>query len=86
MSQRARKFEKVQAKKTREIIKKKLFFFGSFLTFFPSTKIDIWSFLKLQKIKFGQKNFHEIDLFDFRSFFAWTFSNFLMPCEKADEF
>ena len=24
--------------------------------------------------------FHEINLFDFTSFFAWTFLNFLAPC------
>ena len=34
-----------------------------------------------------QKNFfREIDLFDFTSFFAWTFLNFLARCEtKANE-
>ena len=43
--------------------------FGSF-KLFPSSKIDFWPFLKLQKIEFGQKKFREIDLFDFASFFT----------------
>ena len=47
--------------------------FGSF-KLFSSSKIDFWPFLKLQKMEFGQKNFREIDLFDFTSFFlAWTY-------------
>ena len=33
----------------------------------------------MQKMEFGKKN-HEMDLFDFTSFFAWTFSNFLAHC------
>ena len=32
-------------------------------------------------MEFGQKIFLEIDLFDFTSFFAWTFLNFLARCE-----
>ena len=28
-------------------------------------------------MEFGQRKFREIDLFDFTSFFAWTFLNFL---------
>ena len=35
--------------------------------------MDFWPFLKLQKMDFGQKNFREIDLFDFTIFFAWTY-------------
>ena len=32
-------------------------------------------------MEFGQKKFfREIDLFDFTSFFAWTFLNFLAHC------
>ena len=34
-------------------------------------------FLKLQKMEFGQKIIREIDLFNFMSFLAWTFLNFL---------
>ena len=68
ITQQAKKFEKVQAKKTREI---KKIIFGSF-KLFPSSKIDFWSFLKLQKIEFGLKKFRDIDLFDFTSFFFWT--------------
>ena len=48
--------------------KKKLwnYIFGSF-KLFPSSKIDFWPFLKLQKMEFGQKIFREIDLFEFTS-------------------
>ena len=46
--------------------------FGSF-KLFPSSKIDFWPFLKLQKMEFGQKKFREIDLFDFTSFFGLDF-------------
>ena len=65
--------KKVQAKQTCPI---KLIFFSSNCTFgsfklFPSSKIDFWPFLKLQKMEFGQKKFREIDLFDFTSFFFW---------------
>ena len=49
-----------------------------FWHFSPSSKIDFWPFLKLQKMEFGQKDFfREMDLFDFTSFLAWTFLNFL---------
>ena len=50
--------------------------FGSF----PSSKIVFCPFLKLQKMEFDQKIFREIDLFDFTSFLAWTFLNFLAHC------
>jgi len=43
--------------------------FWQILNFFPSSKIDFWSFLKWQKMKFGQKFFREIDQLDFTSFF-----------------
>ena len=39
-----------------------------FYTFSPSSKIDFWPFLKLQKMDFGKKKL--IDLFDFMSFLA----------------
>ena len=76
-SQRARKFKKVQAKKLVKSNKLKIFFreiaFLAVLNFFPSSKIDFWPFLKLQKMEFGQKKIPEIDLFDFTNFLAWTF-------------
>ena len=31
----------------------------SVLNFFPSSKLDFWPFLKLQKMDFGQKQFRE---------------------------
>ena len=40
-------------------------------------KLHFWPFLKLQNMEFGQNKFLEIDLFDFMSFLAWTFFNFL---------
>ena len=40
-------------------------FFGSF----PSSKVDFWPFLNLQKMEYGEKKIREIDLFDFTSFF-----------------
>ena len=53
----------------------------AFLAVFPGSKIDFWPFLKLQKMEFGQKKFHEIDLLDFmRVFLAWTFLIFLAHC------
>ena len=47
--------------------------FLAVLNFFSVQKIDCWPFLKLQKMKFGQKKFREIDLFDFTSFFDLDF-------------
>ena len=49
--------------------------FGSF-ELFPSSKIDFWPFLRLQKMEFGQKKFREIDLLDFTSFFGLDFFKF----------
>ena len=46
---------------------------------FHSSKIDFWPFLKLQKMKFGQTKFREIDLFDFTSFFGLNFFKFFCP-------
>ena len=46
---------------------------------FPRSKIDFCPFLKWQKMDFGQKQFREIDLFDFTGFFSWAFLNFLVP-------
>ena len=64
---------KKSSKKTHASNKSDYFFslnctFGSF-KLFPSTKIDSWPFLKLQKKEFGQEKFREIDLFDFPEFF-----------------
>ena len=50
--------------------------FGSF-NLFPTSKIDFWPFLKLQKMEFGQKKIVcEIDLFDFTSFSGLDFLKF----------
>ena len=61
MAQWARKLKKVQAKKTREIkhYQKNIFVKMHFWQFklFPSSKIDFWPFLKLQKMEFGRKIF-----------------------------
>ena len=50
---------------------------GSF-NLFPSSKIDFWPFLKLQKMEFGQKNFVKLIYLISRVFLAWTFLNFLV--------
>ena len=39
----------------------------------------------MQKMEFAQKNFHEIDLFDFTRFLEWTFLNFLAHCELSEQ-
>ena len=80
--QQARKFKKVQAKKL--VKSNKLIFFREIaflavLNFFPGSNIDFWPFLKLQKMEFGQKKFHEIDLFDFMSFCGLDFFKFSGP-------
>ena len=46
-------------------------FCGSF-KFFPSSKIDFWPFLKLQKMEFGQKKFPWNWIIWFHEFLAWT--------------
>ena len=72
------KILKSPGKKSREIKQSHLFREIAFLAvkLFPSSKIDFWSFLKLQKMKFGPKKFREIDLFDFRSFSGLDFFKF----------
>ena len=80
-TQWARKYSKVHAKKLVKSNKSNIFswncIFGSF-KLFPSSKIDFWPFLKLQKKKNGiwsKKNF--CLKFDFTSFL-----NFLALCES----
>ena len=69
ITQLAKKFKKVQAKKLVKLNTSKSFFreivFLAVLNFSPTSKIDFWPFLKLQKIDFCRKHFCEIDLFDF---------------------
>ena len=83
-SQQARKIKKNSRQKTPEIKLKKKFFFREFAFFdrfkLFSSKIDFWSFFKLQKMKYGQKNFREIDLFDFTRFFGLDFFKFTCIC------
>ena len=76
--QRARKFKKVQAKK---LVKsnKSIFSWNCIFSSFPSSKIDFWPFLKLQKMEFGQKKNSEIDLFDFTIVFGLDFFKFSGP-------
>ena len=50
---------------------------------FPSSKIDFWPFLKLQKMEFDQKEILEINLFDFMSFFGLDFFKFSGPLWAA---
>ena len=80
-----KKILKNPGKKTREIkyINQKKFFswnciFGSF-KLFPSSKIDFWPFLKLQKMEFGQKKIVKLIYLISRVFFFWPgpFLNFL---------
>ena len=55
-----------------ENIQKKFFLeiaFLAVLSFFPVQKLIFWPVLKLQKMDFGQRKFHEIDLFDFTRIF-----------------
>ena len=85
ISQRARKFKKVLAKKL--VKSNKSFFprkisFLAVLNFFPVQKIDFWPFLKWQKNGFLLKNvFREIEFYLIsRIFLTWTFFNFLARC------
>ena len=70
ITQRARKFKKVQAKKfvksnkSKKILHMWNCFFGSF-KLFPSSKIDFCSFLKLQKNENWFSWFHELFGLDF---------------------
>ena len=68
-------------KKSRQkLVKSNFFFVKLHFKLFPSLKIDFWPFLKLQKMKFGQKNFfREIDLFDLTSFLGLDFFKFSGP-------
>ena len=49
--------------------------FGSF----PSSKIDFWPFLKLEKMKFGQKNYSWKWFIRFHEFFGLDFFKFSGP-------
>ncbi len=69
-TQWARKFKKVQAEKTREINFTNIFF--DQIPFFAISKMTKNQFLNWEKVQnYHGKNF--FDLFDFMSFFAWTF-------------
>ena len=59
--------------------------FGSF-KLFPSSKIDFWLFLKLQKMEFGQNIFFvKLIYLISRVLFAWTFLfNFLAHCDPVN--
>ena len=66
-----KKFKTARQKKSKSIFFLGEIAFLAVLNFFPSSKIDFWTFLKVQKIS-------EIDFFDFTSFFlVWTFLNIL---------
>ena len=73
ITQWARKFKNVQAKKNswnqipKSILRNCIF--DSFKNFFSSSKIDFWPFLKLQKMEFGQKNFSWNWFIRFHEFF-----------------
>ena len=83
-TQRARKFKKVQAKKLVKSNKSNFFreiaflavlnFKNLFLAIFEIAKNGIWS----------KKFFVKLILFDFTSFFGWTFFNFLAYCDIFD--
>ena len=82
--QQARKFQKVQAKKKNSWnqinqFHEKLMKFH-FLQFLKWPKINFWTG---KSLKLPKMQFHEIDLFDFTSFFPWTFSNFLAHCSTV---
>ena len=80
------KILKIQAKKLVKSKKSNFFFreiaFLAVLNFFPSSKIDFWPFLKLQKMEFVQNIFSCYWLvFNFTSFFGlyfFKFSGFLI--------
>ena len=78
-AQWAIKFTKVQEKNSWNQIKSKKFFspFLAVLKLFPSSKIDFWPFLKLQKMDFGQTFFREIGRFDFFGLDFFKFSGSL---------
>jgi len=82
--------KKFREKKLVKLNKSKIFFreikFLAVLNFFPTSKIDFWSFLKLQKIEFGQKQIRVIDLFDFMSFVGIIFPTFLQFFQQCPNF
>ena len=65
----ARNFKKILTKKINQILFSWNYISGIF-KLFPSSNMDFWLLLKLQKMDFGQKQFREIDLFDFTSFLS----------------
>ena len=68
--------------KNRNISISRIFFWPNFI--FCNFKNDQKSIFELRKsLKLPKVQFHEkiiFDLFDFASFFAWTFLNFLAHC------
>ena len=56
--------------------------FLAVLNFFPVQKLIFGHFWNCKKWNSAKKKNHEIDLFDFTCFLAWTFLNFLAHCEK----
>ncbi len=79
----ARKFKKVQAKKNRELKEinfKKYFLPNSIFCNFINGQKSIFEMGK--KFKTG-KNSISFDLFDFTSYFAWTFLIFMASCAKV---
>ena len=78
-TQWARKLKKVQAKKlVKSIFFREISFLGCF-KLFPSTKIDFWPFLKLQKNRTWSKKKFSWNWFIWFHEFLWPglFSNFL---------
>ena len=56
------------------------------LNFFHSSKIDFWPFLKLQEMKFGQKNYLWNWFIWFHEFFGLDFFNFSGPLWVSQTF
>ena len=81
MTQRARKFKKVQANKSKIFFREIAFL--AVLNFFLVQKLVFGHFLnckkwnlvifEIAKMEFGQKKFREIDLFDFTILFGLDF-------------
>ena len=68
-------------------MKKKLIKKFVFLALLNFSQYKNWylTIFEITKMEFWQKNFFgEIDLFDFTSFFAWTFLNFLARYAMVD--
>ena len=75
----ARKFKQVQAKKL--VKSNKINFTNNFfdqIPFFAISKMAKFSIFELGKLPKMQFHEKKIDLFDFASFFAWSFLNFLV--------